>query len=969
MSTGQLKQLTPMRRGERSNMTRYLAIATVLLGLSGNLTAGELQIKLTVSEAGGVARKGEPACGGIPLPWGKFKKDQEFTVLAGGAAIPAQVIPLVVDAKGYLRWVLIDTQIDVSAKGKTELTLKTGKSSAKPAVPLKVDLAAGGVTVNTGKIKFTISKGAAFSLFTNVEVGGKKVAGGGSASYTDITNKEEVKTYKAGAPTSIEVFEAGPMRATVKVMGPFDGDADTKMRYIAWITAWAGKARVHVKYILANSNPDQFSFRMIKASQVALKIAAGGNGSGGGAIAKLGNVSVHDLYFKEKQPCKVEAKGGELLLRGIMSRSEASGKVPWISRDLLLVDSTHFSSQYVIDFSAADLAARANADKNVLHIFAPPAWYFETESLAVGKFGTQADEMKCYDTWKWQYDKGRAPRKPGRKMPVRRYVHYEDNHYDSEEDIVESLLLMYLRTGRRSFFKTGRAWANYNMDLQQFRTDGWRYKDGAVWWNKGGPSWGNKPQRKRDPLTGLKNGMPNPWGKVKNYGKCFWDKKDLKEIDRMSDSKQCYCHCYGSGLAMWFCLTGERDALEAAIDSVEQNIDSQKRSKGKVIGKANNYSRDFTRSCYLTAAVRLVVPNDKFVVEADNHLMQVYVQRPAPELRGLVPAPGKLKNIAALQKLTHKKGEAKMKEVGLKLKGGKFTDKQGRSWNPVINPHTWMYTYLSGGLECSYRQTGDEDVMDRCIGYGQAVAHVLFQKKHFNLAYGRFLVDFPKRGFAWDQASWACGPDTKLGEGVTINGYLATFHPDVCARAYSLTGEKFLKQRAYDFWWGGSHRGYNRPKMHKLGGVGAWVNINSDHNEYVNMTGRTFYEWSHPRKDDVAPAAVKDLKVTVNGDKATVSFTAPADPGGGKVTRYQVKCSDRKIVDYQAFLTIFNDFKEKDHCNWFLATNVKGEPTPKAAGAKESFTVTGVPAGAKFFAVRAFDDSTNRSAISNLSGQ
>ena len=35
-------------------------------------------------------------------------------------------------------------------------------------------------------------------------------------------------------------------------------------------------------------------------------------------------------------------------------------------------------------------------------------------------------------------------------------------------------------------------------------------------------------------------------------------------------------------------------------------------------------------------------------------------------------------------------------------------------------------------------------------------------------------------------------------------------------------------------------------------------------------------------------------------------------------------------------------------------------------GAKESFTVSGVPEGAKFFAVRAFDDSSNRSAISNV---
>ena len=117
-----------------------------------------------------------------------------------------------------------------------------------------------------------------------------------------------------------------------------------------------------------------------------------------------------------------------------------------------------------------------------------------------------------------------------------------------------------------------------------------------------------------------------------------------------------------------------------------------------------------------------------------------------------------------------------------------------------------------------------------------------------------------------------------------------------------------------------------------------------------------------PRDLSQAPGSER----SVAGGKATISFTAPADAGGGKVARYQVKCSDRKIVDYEAFLPIYNEHKEAEHCNWFLARNLNGEKDPKAAGAKESFTVSGVPEGAKFFAVRAFDDSSNRSALSNV---
>jgi PcRGLX-like protein central beta sandwich domain len=940
--------------------------AFLLLALFGRANSGELKLDLTVDNVSAVKLTAEPACGGIPLPWGVYKKDQKFAVLKGGAAIAAQVLPLVVDEKGFLRWVLIDTQIDVPAKGQAKLVLTTGAAGKSPEMALKIENGAEGIKVDTGRIKFAIDMSAPFSLFSSVESGGKKVAGGGEASYTDITDKENVKTYKAGKPTQIKVFESGPMRATIKVLGSFVGDNQTKMRYVAWITCWAGQSRLHVKYLISNSNPEQFTFRMIKDSKISMNLPGAPDAAGNDGVVTSGKVSAHDLYF-EVQPRKIEINGGKLLLQGLGTREEASGgKIPWISRNFLLVDSSHHSSQYVFDFSGSDLKARKDADRNVLHIMAAPAWYGKTEGVVVGKFGTQADEMKCYDSWKWTYNKSKAPKGPGYKMPVRRHVHWEDNHYESEADIVESLLLMYLRTGYRSFFKTARAWANYNMDLQVFRTDDWRYKDGAVWWNRGGPSWGNKPQRKKDPVTGCRNGLPNPWYKGSSIGKMAVDKKDLKEVDRMSDSKQCYCHNYGSGLAMWFCLTGERDALEAAIDSVEQNIDSQKRSKGKIIGKANTFSRDFTRSCYLISAIRLVVPNDPFVVAADNHLAQVYVKRPAPELRGLLVPTGAVRGgMKTIQKLTRGKGQAKMDELGLKYDGKKFTDKDGRSWQPVVNPHTWMFTYLGGALDAHYRQTGDEDVMDSCIGYGQAVANILFQGKHFNLDYGGFLVDFPARGFAWDRASWGCGPDTKLGEGIPINGYLATFHPDICARAFEFTGEKLLKQRAYDFWWGGSHRGYNRKKMHGLGGVGTWVNINSDHNETVNMTGRTFYIWSHPRKDQTAPAPVADLKVTVAGNKATLTFTAPADTGG-KAVRYQVKCSDRKIVNYQAFLKIYNKHQEKDYCNWFLATNLDGEPAPKAPGSRESFTVSGVPAGAKYFAVRVFDDSSNRSQMSNV---
>ena len=68
-----------------------------------------------------------------------------------------------------------------------------------------------------------------------------------------------------------------------------------------------------------------------------------------------------------------------------------------------------------------------------------------------------------------------------------------------------------------------------------------------------------------------------------------------------------------------------------------------------------------------------------------------------------------------------------------------------------------------------------------------------------------------------------------------------------------------------------------------------------------------------------------------------------------------------------AFLEKFNNFEDDACCNWWMATNLTGEPAPAGAGTKESFAVTGVPANATHFAVRSFDNASNRSAMSNVS--
>ena len=296
----------------------------------------------------------------------------------------------------------------------------------------------------------------------------------------------------------------------------------------------------------------------------------------------------------------------------------------------------------------------------------------------------------------------------------------------------------------------------------------------------------------------------------------------------------------------------------------------------------------------------------------------------------------------------------------------------GARWYPVLDPQFYHYAPLPGAMEDYYRATGSEDAHDWVIAVGEGFARVCYQERHGNFAHykGALLVDFPVKGVALDRVSWTMSEGKKWAEGLTMSGYTARFCSDAPARAYMLTGEKLLKRRAYDYWFAGSHRGYRAKKMHGLSGVGTWVNVYGVHSECVRYTARTFYVHANPRRDEEPPAAVRDLKVAVRGDRAAVSFTAPADAGGGKAVRYQLKCSDRPIVDYIRFLELWKEHKSDGCANWWMAANLDGEPAPGAPGAEESFTVTGVPANARYFAVRSYDESSNRSAISNMaSGQ
>ena len=1005
-------------------------VVILLLALPGGAAGGPaFEVQLAVSEPQGISRQQEPISGGIPLPRGQFPAGQSFALFrADGSELPCQSSPLVVEADGTLRWVLVDFQDDVAAGATNRYVLRAAKPAAAPAATLKIADTPEAVAVDTGRIKFVVSKKKPFGLFDTVAAGSRSIITGGEVSYQEMQGRKgwddsaawKPAKFVAGPPESVLVHYAGPVRATVEVRGHFAGDP-LGAGYQAWITAWAGQSRVLVKYKLCNSNSDQYTAILVRRSTIELRLAAEPQqvvlgakqpvlagpsgwmhqgllmhanyqdvpgsakaGSGervlwtaggpedrpGGWIAGTGASRwfVADRLFAANPARRLAAEGRSLVLEGIARPFEAppdtkaSGRrlgQPWQADGFWLYDCSHHTSEYLFDFDPPEatesLDPLARAGQGRLWAIAPGAWYSQCEVLGGGRFGTLDDEEAAYRAWGWKFQPEQAAANTPRPA-AGAFVGFEDNHYESEADSVEGLLLMYLRTGRREWFDLAEAWARYHMDLQAWRTDGWAWKDGAIWFPSGGPQGNMQVRQAWNFAWG-----PN-WGNREKNPDCI-------DLWRHSQAKSCYCHFYGSGLADFFCLTGDPDALQAARDNVEQKDEEFRRFRKFVPGESEiGCIRGFGRGFEVMMRVLEADPGNEKIRDLARLCARTLWQSPVLDERGFHPSHlgGGFSGMPA-------------KEISPPVKkwmddrGIRFTTTEGtvdrltkgdQSWPVSCYGGTWQHVYIQNGADLYARYFDDEDLRDFVIGFAEMSARYMLSPKCHQTWYYTYF-DVPDRGMVFDP--WALEHiDTQDGEGCVHSGWYTRFYPDACAKGYSLTGEKPLLDRSRDFWYYGSKREY---QTRHLEGPADTVHQFAGHvppkDDTVLSTVRVFYEASHPRTDDQPPGTIADLSVRLLGSgEAEVRFTAPADRGGGKVARYQVKAAPLPIVDYPQWDPARDPGKRR---NWWRATNCRGEPLPGAPGTKERFVVRGVPEGRPlYFAVRSFDTSQNRSPLGNV---
>lgn len=167
---------------------------------------------------------------GVPLGLGAFKKGDRVELFRGDRKIPLQTEVLAVwgppdsEFGESVRWLGVDF-VDAAAKGESpEYRLKIAKAAeAEPA--LRIDETAEAITVNNGRLKFTISKPGSpqgFNLFQSVEIDGKPVIvpGNRSGAYlVDGEGREFRAAHDATAGLRIEM--QGSQAAVIRAEGWF----------------------------------------------------------------------------------------------------------------------------------------------------------------------------------------------------------------------------------------------------------------------------------------------------------------------------------------------------------------------------------------------------------------------------------------------------------------------------------------------------------------------------------------------------------------------------------------------------------------------------------------------------------------------------------------------------------------------------------------------------------------------------
>jgi PcRGLX-like protein central beta sandwich domain/Beta-L-arabinofuranosidase, GH127 catalytic domain len=914
----------------------FLTIANGVCAESGQPA---LAVKLTVQESGGLDCLNQPVSGGIPMPKGLLR-DLKGLKLIGpdGKEVPAQFSTInkwIGD--GSIMWLLVQSRASVKAGGQAVFTLKKGPAGSSRKT-LKVQDSAGSITVDTGKIKFRVSK-TAFNLidaaWLDANRDGKYASSeqiiasdkrGGSV--LELKNKKEVYSSAAGKPKLVEIEESGPERVIIHVAGLHRAEGGKGYLpycygYEVRIRAYADQSYLRVSYCITSGHLPGIGAPVCKelTINIPVKMPAVKSVAFGGIKDKVSGALAAGksaLLLVDAQPGNGSKRSGtnwkiSTKLTGIEGVAPAN-KLGWVAVDGA-VAGVVLSSRYLRENHSCGVEVRRSGDLTWLKL---KPWPVEAENkeqhmppcarktyemqislLPAGQAGAQAQQLfarqdsylRFWPALDWTIPTGAWGDFGGLAKP--------------DQTAEKALLRM------RPYSPTG--WFHLGT-LPEMESGSSR-----------APSGGYEPVITTGPWYNgyMQLGARKLFDQLERTS---WQWRDCRMIHRDDDVS--LERWEGSGSYRIYVWKGGKAYPEVQLENFKKRYNRQW-AYGGAWGPMDtqHFSADEVANYfYLTG--------DRQCVEALNKMAELagYLARSSIE---------------------------KVKKSGSSRAHG-WCMRALMNTYEATGEERWLK--LSKALTAAILQGQDKtagsiaDVWQK--GKPQKKAyHTPFMAAAVGMALGRYYKHHPEeevRDGILGIADWLCYDVCPEG-GPGKEGF--SYHWSAYQKnKRSVSGDRCMSTMSWAYVATGQKRYLQAATKHASG----W----KERKWYLSGFGQDYLHIKHgKRSDSVAPAAVKDLVAkALGGGKATLSWAAPGNDGAtGKASEYQIKYAEKDIKERSDWRN-----KAQTEISFWAATNCVGEPKPGAAGGKEKFIVSGLKPGTYWFALKTYDQQPNQSDLSNV---
>lgn len=235
----------------------------VALALAGPARGAMAPVAVTVREPDGLARQHWPLTFSVPLARGALRGGEPVVARdEGGAALPVQARALSAWPDGSVRWLQVDTQVDLRPNQERRLRVEPG-TPGRPHAPLTVSNGAERVDVDTGVLRFRVPRDH-FALLEGLHPAGEKRPLGGAVGSLLVAGE---RRGDAQRPTDVRVLEQGPLRTRIALTGTYGNGFDYAIR----LDAFAGQPFVRVLHTFINRHPTPF----ISVPRIAVEMPLG----------------------------------------------------------------------------------------------------------------------------------------------------------------------------------------------------------------------------------------------------------------------------------------------------------------------------------------------------------------------------------------------------------------------------------------------------------------------------------------------------------------------------------------------------------------------------------------------------------------------------------------------------------------------------------------------------------------------